>query len=76
MEIEEEEEHQPVLTVGCQDNVGLQDSVGLKGFIDPDTSRDSCTYNVLPGSSRDCAVKRGRLQAVSRRCSKGNHVTN
>ncbi|XP_053990554.1 uncharacterized protein LOC128882812 isoform X2 [Hylaeus volcanicus] len=50
MEIEEEEDlniDQPVLTVGCQDNVefqdsvGLKDNVGLKGFIDSDA------YNVL-----------------------------
>ncbi|XP_053989864.1 uncharacterized protein LOC128882310, partial [Hylaeus volcanicus] len=62
MEIEEEEERQPVLTVGYQDNVG------------PGTRRDSdaLAYNVLPGSSRGCTVKRNQVQPAIRKGLKGD----
>ncbi|XP_053983476.1 uncharacterized protein LOC128878882 isoform X2 [Hylaeus volcanicus] len=61
MEIEEEEKHQPVLTIGYQDNVGPmydvgpKDNVGPKDYVGPGTSRDfdALAYNVLPGSSRE-----------------------
>ncbi|XP_054002667.1 uncharacterized protein LOC128889237 [Hylaeus anthracinus] len=62
MEIEEEEERQPVLTVGYQDNVG------------PGTRRDfdALAYNVLPGSSRGCTDKRNQVQPAIRIGLKGD----